>query len=403
MGRLTSSATRGLACPKPEPLSCHDMNDTDRRSAMPHSTTLDVGLDVHKDSIAVAYVAQEHGAEGTYLGSIGTRHIDIDHLIRKMQAKAQHLVFVSEAGPCGYWLSRYFTKKGYDCWVVAPSLIPNKAGDRVKTDRRDAVQLARLARSGDLTPVYVPKVEDEAIRDLTRAREEAIGDLKAAKFRLKAFLLRHDIRYTGQATWGPAHLRWLSEVVCPTPAPPIVFQAYVRAVTEHTERLQRLEQECHEQVNAWSLYPVVEALQALREGPCTVAVTTVAELGDLTRFDTPRELMKFLGLIPSEYSTGERRRQGSITKAGTTHARRALVEGAWAYRCPAKVSRHLQLRLETPPKAIQDISWKAQVRLCKRHRRLIARGKHANQVVVAIARELVGFMWAIAKQVPVTP
>jgi transposase len=370
---------------------------------MSQSSTLFIGMDVHKDSIAVAYVAQDHGAEVTYLGTIGTRHGDIDQLIRKMQSKAKHLIFVYEAGPCGYWLYRYLHKKGYDCWVVAPSLIPKKAGDRVKTDRRDAMQLARLARSGDLTAVYVPQVEDEAIRDLTRAREDTLSDLKAAKFRLKAFLLRHDIRYTGRATWGPAHLRWLSEVICPTPAQQIVFQEYVRAVNEHMERLQRLEQELQEQVKSWRLHPVVDALQALRGVQFTVAVTTVAELGDLTRFDNPRELMKFLGLIPSEYSTGERRRQGSITKAGNTHARRALVEGAWAYRYPAKVSRHLQLRLEKQPKAIQDISWKAQVRLCKRYRRLIARGKHANQVVVAIARELVGFMWAIAQQVAVTP
>jgi transposase len=370
---------------------------------MHHSSTLYVGMDVHKDSIAVAYVAQDHDADVTYLGAIGTRQCDIDQLIRKMQSKARHLVFVYEAGPCGYWLYRYLMKKGYPCWVVAPSLIPKKAGDRVKTDRRDAVQLARLMRSGDLTPVYVPTVEDEAIRDLTRAREDTIADLKAAKFRLKAFLLRHDIRYTGQATWNPAHLRWLSEVVCPTPAQQMVFQEYVRAVNEHTERLQRLDQELQEQVQSWRLHPVVEALQALRGVQFTVAVTTVAELGDLTRFNNPRELMKFLGLIPSEYSTGERRRQGAITKAGNTHARRALVEGAWAYRYPAKVSRHLQLRLEKLPKPIQDISWKAQVRLCKRYRRLMARGKHANQVVVAIARERVGFMWAIAKQVPVIP
>jgi transposase len=258
-------------------------------------------------------------------------------------------------------------------------------------------------RSGDLTPVYVPSVEDEAIRDLSRAREDTLSDLKAAKFRLKAFLLRHDIRYTGRATWNPAHLRWLAEVVCAPPAQHIVFQEYVRAVNEHTERLQRLEQALQEQVKSWRLHPVVEALQALRGVQCTVAVTTVAALGDLTRFANPRELMKFLGLMPSEYSTGERRRQGAITKAGNTHARRALVEGAWASRYPAKVSRHLQLRLEKHPKILQAISWKAQVRLCKRYRRLIARGKHANQVVVAIARELIGFMWAIAKQIPVPP
>jgi transposase len=370
---------------------------------MHQSSTLYIGMDVHKDAIAVAYVAQDHGAAVPYLGAIGPRQCDIDHLIRKMQAKAQPLVFVYEAGPCGYWRYRYFTKKGYDCWVVAPSLIPKKAGDRVKTNRRDAMQLARLMRSGDLTPVYVPKVEDAAIRDLSRAREDTIRDLKAATFRLKAFLLRHAIRYTGRAPWGAAHLRWLSAVVCPTPAQHLVFQEYGRAVNEHTERLQRLEQELHEQVKSWRLPPVGEALQALRGVQCTVAVITVAELGDLTRFDTPRELMKCLGLIPSEYSTGERRRQGAITNAGTTHARRALVEGAWAYRYPAKGSRQLQLRLEKQPQAIQDISWKAQVRLCTRYRQLMAKGKNANQVVVAIARELSAFMWTIAKHIAVTP
>jgi transposase len=265
------------------------------------------------------------------------------------------------------------------------------------------MQLARLARLGDLTAVSVPQVEDEAIRDLTRARDDTLSDLKDAKLRLKAFLLRHDIRYSGRANWSPAHLRWLSEVVYPTPAQQLVFQAYVRAVTAHTARLARLDQELHEPGHAWRLHPVVEALQALRGVQCTVAVTMVAEIGDLTRFDTPRELMRFLGLIPSEYSSGERRQQGAITKAGNTPARRALVEGAWAYRYPAKVSRHLQLRLEKQSKMIQDSSWKAQVRLCKRYRQLLARGKHANVVTVAIARELVGFMWAIAQQVPVTP
>lgn len=286
---------------------------------------------------------------------------------------------------------------------MAPSLIPKKAGDRVNTDRRDAVQLARLMRAGDLTPVSVPQVEDEAISALSRAREDTIRDLKATKFRLKAFLLRQAILETGQATWGPAPLRWLSEVVCATPAQQIVFQAYVRAVNEDTERLQRLEDELHEQVHAWWLQPVVEALQALRGVQFTVAVTVIAELGDLTRVDNPRPLMNYLGLTPSAYSSGERRRQGSITKTGNPHARRALIEGAWAYRYPAQVSRHLQLRLEHLPKPIQDISWKAQVRLCKRYRKLSARGEYANQVVVAITRELIAFMWAIAQEVPLTP
>jgi transposase len=350
---------------------------------MRHSSTLYMGLDVHKESIAVAYAPEERDAEVVFLGTIGTRQCDIDTRVRQLTSKAKPLVFVYEAGPCGYWLYRYLTKKHLVCWVVAPSLIPKKPGDRVKTDRRDAVQLARLMRSGALTPVYVPEVEDETIRDLARAREDAIRDLKAAKNRLKAFLRRQDIRYEGRANWGPAHLRWLSEVVCPTPAQQMVFQEYVRAVSEHHERLQRLEAERHDQVQAWRLYSVVQALQALRGVQFTVAITLIAELGDLTRFENPRQLMSSLGLTPSEYSSGDRRRQGTITTAGNTFARRALIEGAWAYRYPAKVSRHLQVRLEQAPKTIQDISWKAQVRLCKRLG--AALGRVAMQVKLARA------------------
>ena len=367
------------------------------------SKTLYVGLDVHKDSIAVAYAPEERGTEVVSLGAIGTRQCDIDKLIRKLQSKGATLVFVYEAGPCGYWLYRYLTRKGLSCHVVAPSLIPRKPGDRVKTDRRDAVMLARLMRSGDLTSIYVPTIEHEAIRDVSRGREDAMRDLKATKYRLKAFLLRQDIRYEGRANWTAAHLRWLSEVVCPTPVQQIVFQEYVRAVTEPHERMQRLETELHEHVKTWRLYPGVEAIQALRGVQLTGAVILIAELGDLTRFDTPRQLMSYLGLTPSEYSSGERRRQGGITKAGNTHARRALVEGAWAYRYPAKVSRHLQLRLENLPAEVQAIAWKAQVRLCKRYRQLMARGKHANQVVVAVAREMAAFAWAIARIVPLAP
>jgi transposase len=358
-----------------------------------------VGLDVHKETIAVAYVAEERGAEGTSRGTIGTRQSDIDKWIRKPQGKGKTLHFVSEAGPCGYWLYRYLTKKNLTCWVVAPSQMPKKAGARVKTDRRDAVQLARLLRSGDLSPVYIPSVEDEAIRDVVRAREDVLKDLKAAKVRLKAFLRRQDIRYEGRANWTAAHLRWLATVVCPTPAQQIVFQEYVRAVSEQTERLQRLEAELPPLVQTWRWAPVVEAIQALRGVQFTAAVTLIAELGELTRFETPRQLMSYLGLVPREHSSGERRRQGSITKTGNSHARRVLVEGAWAYRDPAQVSRHLQLRLEKVPKAIQDISWKTQVRLCKRYRRLVARGKNVNQVVVAIAREMAAFVWTIARTV----
>jgi transposase len=220
---------------------------------------------------------------------------------------------------------------GPDWWVVAPAFIPKKAGDRVTTDRRDARQLARLRRSGDLT-VYVPQVDDEASRELRRAREARLRDLKAAQYRLKALLLRQDRRYTGQANGSPAPLRWLAAVVCPTPAQQIVFQAYGRAVTEHTERLPGLEQALQARVQTWRLAPVVEALHALRGGQFTVAVTTVAELGDLTRVTNPTQLMRYLGLTPSAYARGPRRSQGGSTKTANHHARRALIEGAWAYR-----------------------------------------------------------------------
>ena len=366
---------------------------------MAQASTLFVGLDVHKETIAVAYAADDREAEVVAFGTIGTRQCDIDKLIRKLQAKGKSLHFVYEAGPCGYWLYRYLTKKKLTCWVVAPSCIPKKASDRVKTDRRDAMQLARLLRSGDLTPVYIPSVEDEAIRDVVRAREDALKDGKTAKVRLKAFLLRQDIRYAGRANWGPAHLRWLANVVCPTPAQPMVFQEYVRAVSEQTERLQRLEAELPALGQSWRWAPVVAAMQALRGVQGIAAVTLSAELGDLTRFDPPRQLMSYLGLTQSEHTSGERRPQGSSTKTGNSPARRVRVEGAWAYRYPAKVSRHLQLRLEKVPKTIQDISWQAQVRLCKRSRRLVARGKQVNQVVGAIAREMAAFVWAIAREV----
>ena len=292
------------------------------------SKPLYVGLDVHKESIAVAYAPADRGAEVVSLGAIGPRQCDIDKLIRKLESKGATLLFAYEAGPCGYGLYRYLTGKGLTCQVVAPSLIPRKAGDRVKTDRRDAITLARLMRSGDLGAIYVPGIEDEALRDLSRGRDDAMQDLKRSKRRLKSFLLRHDVRYEGRANWNPAHLRWLAEVVCPTPPQQIVFQEYVRAVTEQQERVQRVERELHEAVKSWRLYPVVEAIQALRGVELTGAIILMSELGDITRFATPRQLMSYLGLTPSEYSSGARRQQGGITKAGNSHARRALVEGA---------------------------------------------------------------------------
>jgi transposase len=273
------------------------------------ATTRFIGLDVHKDSISVADAEAHCTDPPHFVGAIGTRQIDIDKLIRRLQSQAAQLVFAYEAGPCGYGLHRYLTSKGLDCQVVAPSLIPKRPGDRVKTDRRDAVELARLLRSGDLTPVYVPSVEDEAVRDLCRARDAARVTLRAAKLRLKSFLLRLGLHYVGRADWNDAHKRYLARVVCPTPAQQIVFQESIRAVDEQIERLARLEHELLDLAPRWRLWPLVEALQALRGMQWIVALTVVAELGDLTRFDNPRQLAAFVGLIPSEHSSGEKRRR----------------------------------------------------------------------------------------------
>ena len=368
---------------------------------MQKTTPLFVGLDVHKETISVAYAAGGASEAPHFVGQVGTRQCDVDRLVRRLKGQSPKLIFAYEAGPCGYVLHRYLTAKGLECRVVAPSLIPKKPGDRVKNDRRDAVELARLLRSGDLTGVYVPSVEDEAIRDVCRARDATRVTLKAAKLRLKSFLLRLGLNYVGRADWNDAHRRYLAKVVCPTPAQQIVFQEAVRAVDEQVERLARLESELRELAPAWRLYPLVEAFQALRGVQWLVALTVLAELGDLTRFDSPRQLAAFVGLTPSEHTSGEKRRQGGITKTGNGRARRVLIEGAWAYRYPAKISVHIQRRIGGLPKVAQDIGWKAQVRLCKRYHRLIGRGKHANIVTTAIARELLAFMWAIAKEVPI--
>ena len=362
-------------------------------------STLYVGLDVHKETIAVAHVGGERDAAPTWVGQIGSGLGEVDRLVRRLQSKGMSLSFVYEAGPSGYGLYRYLTGKGLECMVVAPSLIPKKAGDRVKTDRRDAVQLARLLRSGDLTPVHVPKEEDESIRDLCRAREDAMKDLKSARQRLKSFLLRHGIAYPGRAAMVSEQEPWVARVKCATPVQQLVFQDYVRAVARQRERLTALESELEEQARSWSLYPMVEALQALRGVKTTVAVTMAAEVGDLTRFDNPRQLTAYLGLIPSEYSSGEKRHLGGITKTGNSHARRVLIEGAWAYRYQARVSRAIQKRQEALSPEIREIAWKAQVRLCSRYRKLAARGKHSNVAVTAVARELACFMWAIAREV----
>ncbi len=368
-------------------------------------TILFIGLDTHKVFTEVAYIEDQRGAKGVHFGRITSTKAAIKKLIRQFESKYPQatLHFVYEAGPCGYWIYRLITSLGHCCYVVAPSLIPKKPGDKVKTDKRDALRLAKLLKTEDLTPIYVPEPEDESIRDLSRARETAMKDLNDARFQLKALLLRNNIGYQGTANWSKKHLRWLSELVLPHPAQQIVLQEYLQTVNERIARLERLSNELQHQVHHWRYYPVVKALQAMRGVRLIVAVGVIAELGDLTRFDHPRKLMSYLGLVPSEHSSGGKRHLGSITKCGNSRARRLLIEGAHAYRYAANISTELQKRQESLPKDIIDIAWKAQLRLCRRYQRLMQRGKHYNLVVAAIAREMIAYIWAIAKEVVLTP
>lgn len=360
-----------------------------------------IGLDTHKVFSEVAYIEDQRGAKPVHHGRIPSDKKSIKKLVRQFESKYPNatLHFVYEAGPCGYWMYRLITSLGHCCYVVAPSLIPKKPGDKIKTDKRDALRLAKLLKNEDLTPIYVPEPEDESIRDLSRARETAMKDLNDARFQLKALLLRNNIGYQGTANWSKKHLRYLAELILPHPAQQIVLQEYLQTVNERISRLERLDNELQHQVQQWRYYPLVKALQAMRGVRLLVAAGVVAELGDLTRFDSPRKLMGYLGLVPSEHSSGDNRRLGSITKCGNSRARRLLIEGAQSYRYTAKVSCELQKRQEDLPKDIVDIAWKAQLRLCKRYQRLMHRGKHRNIVVTAIAREMIAYIWAIAKEV----
>ncbi|MEM5317016.1 IS110 family transposase [Paraburkholderia sp. JHI869] len=362
---------------------------------MGHDSTLYVGLDVHKESITVAYAIGMGDVE--LLGKIGTTKADIDRLCKRLQSKAQHICIVYEAGPCGYGLYRQLLQKGFDCMVCAPSLIPRKPGERVKTDRRDAIKLVRSLRAGDLSAVYVPGVDDEAFRDLARAWVSAKDDLRRARQRLKAFLLSHGVGYTGRPDWGPAHRRWISQYSFDSAWQQLAFEELRRTIEDRLAQCDRLEAALREAVVNWRFYPAVLALQTMRGLQFTTAVGMLAELGDLSRFVHPRQLMAWLGVTPSEHSSGEKRRQGSITKNGNSYARKLLVEAAWSYQHPARVSREIQCRHEGIPKPIVDRAWDAQVRLCGRYRRLVARGKEKNIAVVAIARELAGFIWDISQ------
>lgn len=360
-----------------------------------------VGMDVHKDSITITVADEGRDGNVRVYGKIRNDLGQIDKVMRKLISANSELRCVYEAGPCGYTIYRYLTSKAIDCQVVAPALIPRKTGDRIKNDRRDATSLATLHRSGELTSVYVPEEADEALRDLVRTRKDFTIALRKVKQQINAFVLRQGLSYPGKTKWSKAHVNWLTALKMPHPAQQIALTEYLDAMENHEARVKRLETAIAATCEGWRLLPVVKALQALRGISMISAVTLIAELGDLSRFDSPAQLMAYMGLVPSEESSGPTVKRGPITKTGNSHARRTLIESAQAYRLPARKSAIIRKRQEGLPEDVQEIAWKAQLRLCHRYRRLTAKGKNHNVVITAIARELAGFIWAISQAVPI--
>ncbi len=352
-----------------------------------------VGLDVHADSIAIA-VAEPGRGEPAIVATIPN---DTALLLKRLR-RLGRVRCCYEAGPTGFGLHRDLKAAGFENIVVAPSLVPVKAGDRVKTDRRDAVKLARFLRSGDLTEVHVPDVATEAIRDLERARDDAKKAERVARHQLAKFLLRHGRRYPAKTAWTERHLTWIRGQMFEHEAQQRVLEDYLRTVEDLRDRVARLTASIIELVETWSLGPLVKALQSLRGVNVITATVLAAELGDLARFQTAPELMGYLGLVPSEHSSGDSRQRGRLTRTGNGHARRVLVEAAWAYRFRAAKSPAIRKRSEGIDEEVKRIAWRAQERLCAKYRKLLARGKNKNKAVAAVARELAGFVWAIARQ-----
>ena len=362
-----------------------------------------VGIDAAKARNAVAIAEGGRDGEVRYLGEFDATPEATARLVRKLGDRYEALHFCYEAGPTGYGLYRQILSLGHKCTVVAPSLTPRRPGDRVKTNRRDAQSLARLLRAGELTEVWVPDETHEAVRDLVRTRATAVADYRRKRQHVTSFLLRYGRFHEGKPSWKGRHLRWLDGQNFAHPAQRLAFQEMLNAVRAAAERIDRLDAALEEVVPSWTMAPVVAAFQAMRGVQFVTATTMVAEAGDLRRFDHPRQLMAFLGLVPSERSTGDTRRRGGITKAGNSSARKALIEAAWTYRHAAGLGRHHQDRQQGLPQQVRDIAWKAQTRLCARYRRLMAKGKRNTVVVAAIAREIAAFLWAIARHVEPMP
>lgn len=364
---------------------------------MSDTVTHYIGLDVHKDSIAIAAAKANSRAQPTFIGTTQYSPKQIRKALCKVGTPSE-MRLCHEAGPCGYGLARELEVLGIACDVIAPSRVARQPADRIKTDRRDAVLLARLHRAGELTPVIIPDPNDEAMRDLVRAREDAVNARRRARQQLAAFLLRHGQRYTGGRAWTKRYQLYLSRLKFDNPIHHIVFGEARLALTATDNRVERANQALSDHLENWRWIDTVRGLMTLRGVDLIVATTLVAELGDFRRFACPSALMSYVGLVPSEHSSGNLQRRGQITKTGNQHARRILIECAWNYRFPARVGETIQPRLVGQPQDIIDIAWKAQLRLTKRFRKLKARGVHHNKVCTAVARELLGFVWDIGNR-----
>jgi len=361
-------------------------------------TKLFVGMDVHKETIAVALAEGDVGSEVRFYGNIPNEAGVIEKLAKKLAQKHLDICFVYEAGPCGYIIQRHLTALGFECRIAAPGSIVKKPTDRIKNDHRDAIGLARLCRANELTFVWIPDETHEAMRDLVRARHATTRDVKSAKIRLQSYLLKYDMRYAGKS-WTYRHRVWLTDRKFPEAPQQIVFQTYLNALEQHEGRRSQLDEQIRDLIPQWKLAPVVRDLQALKGVAQVIAATIAVEAGDIYRFQSPKQLMAFFGLIPGEHSSGGSFRPRGITKTGSTHARSMLFEAAWNYTKTPKKGQHMcRMEIDGIPQHAKDIAWKAQLRLHKRYKQLTANGKRSSSAITAVARELVGFAWAIAKE-----
>lgn len=359
-----------------------------------------VGLDVHKNSITIAVADEGRGAPRV-IGEVPSEWNALRKVLGKLGPRSA-VYCCYEAGPTGYGLARTLIDNGWRCDVVAPSLIPKKPGERIKNDRRDGAKLAQNLRSGDLVPVFIPDPETEAVRDLVRARDDAKKTERVARHQLSKFLLRNGKVYAGKTSWTQTHLAWIAKQEFAEPARRHVLEDGLATVRLATFRCEHLTKRLQEVTPGWDGLELMKSLQALRGVGFVTAVTLAAEVCDFRRFATPVDFMGYVGLVPSEYSTGLTRRQGPITKTGNAHVRRALIESAWHYRRQPRMSKALRDRSVDLSPEICAIGWKAQKRLHHRFKRLIARGKASPEAVTAVARELAGFVWAIAQKCPVS-